>query len=141
MTEALKRATIIRLGHALIIRDYRDVAISISGRYIRGTTSFQEDEGEDNKEDDIVDEQACHGSHVAGAVYARGIMEMAGVVMSKRRQFRISSTDWHRFLGFASATEDAKQTGGKRKRCLFKVDADEEKFQRWKRLRNINTRE
>jgi hypothetical protein len=122
MSKAMKNATMIGLGHALTIRDYREVAIGISRKFMRGTTTFQEDEGESKEEDDISDEQAGHGSHVAGMVYARGIMEMAGVVMSKRRQFRTSSTDWHQFLGFASAMEEVKQKGGKRK-CPFELDA------------------
>jgi superfamily II DNA helicase RecQ len=137
ISKAMRNATMIGLGHALTIRDYREVAIGISRKFMRGTTSFQEDEGEDKEEDDIADEQAGHGSHVAGMVYARGVMEMAGVVMSKRRQFRTSSTDWHRFLGFASATEEMKQDGGKRK-CPFELDADEGRFQRWKRLRSMD---
>ncbi|KAG9382313.1 hypothetical protein A1F94_006234 [Pyrenophora tritici-repentis] len=46
---------------------------------LRGSTAFQADEGEENKEwaeeqagDSIADEQAGHTSHVAGLVYARG---------------------------------------------------------------------
>jgi hypothetical protein len=37
------------------------------------------------------DEQAGHTSHVAGMVYARGIMERDGEVASKRERFRRSS--------------------------------------------------
>ena len=38
-------------------------------------------------------------------VYARDIMERPGVVHSRREQYRLSSTDWHRFLGFETAYE------------------------------------
>jgi peptide subunit release factor RF-3 len=65
------------------------------------------EEGDDNKEWNeentaafVADEQAGHTAHVAGMIYARGIIEQAGAVADRRRQFRMSSTDWHRFLGF-----------------------------------------
>lgn len=137
MSKALKNTTIIGLGHGLTIRDYREVATGISRKFMRGSTTFQEDEGEDKEEDDIADEQAGHVSHVTGIVYTRGIMEMAGAVMSRKRQFRVTSTDWHYFLGFASAAEEAKRDGKKRK-CPFEMDADEGRFQRWKRLRKMD---
>jgi hypothetical protein len=44
--------------------------------------------------------QAGHTVHVAGMIYARGIIEQAGAVADRRQQFQTSSTDWHRFLGF-----------------------------------------
>jgi hypothetical protein len=46
----------------------------------------------------IADEQAGHTAHIAGLIYARGIMEQAGAVADKRQQFRASSSDCHRFL-------------------------------------------
>ncbi|KAG9378471.1 ATP-dependent DNA helicase Q5 [Pyrenophora tritici-repentis] len=52
---------------------------------LRGSTAFQADEGEENKEwaeeqagDSIADEQAGHTSHVAGLVYARGSWSSQG---------------------------------------------------------------
>ena len=63
----------------------------------------EDDEDGDFHEDEahqIQDEQAAHTSHVAGMVYARGIMELSGVVASKRQRFREASTEWHQFLGF-----------------------------------------
>jgi peptide subunit release factor RF-3 len=77
------------------------MAISISWRYLRGSTAFQAEEGEEkegNKETaeaSIADKQAGHTSHVAGLVYARGIIEQAGAVADKRQQFQASSTNWH----------------------------------------------
>jgi len=71
-------------------------------------------------------------------IYARGIIEQAGAVADKRQQFRISSTDWHRFLGFqASSTEEDECR--KRKRAPFESEADEARIDRWERLRKINT--
>jgi superfamily II DNA helicase RecQ len=81
--------------------------------------------------------QAGHTVHVAGMIYARGIMEQAGVVADRRQQFRTSSTDWHRFLGFQA---DMKHGGcRKRKRAPFESEADEARIDRWSRLRKIDT--
>jgi hypothetical protein len=105
MRQALERATSKGLGHALHIQAYRDKAISIGRRYMRGRTAFDKDEdgnvGNDGEpsEDEIADLQAGHGSHVAGMVYARGMFEMDGAIASKRQQFRQSGIDWHRFFG------------------------------------------
>ncbi|KAG9375569.1 hypothetical protein A1F94_013858 [Pyrenophora tritici-repentis] len=72
---------------------------------LRGSTAFQADEGEENKEwaeeqagDSIADEQAGHTSHVAGL------------------QFRASSTDWHRFLGFQAGLDDQKKQQAEERR-------------------------
>ena len=51
----------------------------------------------------IADLQAAHSSHVAGMVYGRGIMEQPGTTAHWCEMFRLSSTDWHRFLGFVSS--------------------------------------
>ncbi|TKA21627.1 hypothetical protein B0A49_14016, partial [Cryomyces minteri] len=79
------------LGQELTIQAYREVAIAISRRYMRGSTTFrmdEEDEDGDWNEDEgaaIADEQAGHTSHIAGMIYARGVMEQSGVVASKRQ--------------------------------------------------------
>jgi hypothetical protein len=78
------------------------MAISISRRFLRRSAAFQaeEREGDENKEWNkentaalITDKQSRHTSHITRLVYARGIMEMAGVVAKKRQQFRMLSTD------------------------------------------------
>ena len=73
--------------------------------------------------------QAGHTVHVAGMIYARGIIEQAGAVADRRQQFRTSSTDWHRFLGFQADIEH----GGcrKRKRAPFESEADEVRVDWW----------
>ena len=43
----------------------------------------------------VADWQAGHTPHVAGMIYARGLMEMSGAVAEKRMQYRMSSMDWH----------------------------------------------
>jgi hypothetical protein len=47
---------------------------------------------------------------------------MAGVVAEKRQQFRMLSTDWHQFLGFAT---DKSRPSTKRKRAPYESEADE----------------
>ena len=69
-------------------------------------------------------------SQVAGMVYARGIMELSGVVASKRQRFRKASIEWHRFLGFTFI-------GGPQKMPLTSK-AEDVLFQRWKQLRGID---
>lgn len=93
MRQAIKRETAAGLGHKITVQAYRDIAIAISRQWIRGPTAFRQDNREgDNKgprdEDDtaaaIADAQAGHISHVAGIVYARGIIEQLGWVAERR---------------------------------------------------------
>jgi hypothetical protein len=100
LREALKRESWIAMGQDWTFAGYREIAIGISRRFLRGSAAFQPEEGDENKEwnkenieASIADEQAGHTSHIAGLVYARGIMELAGAVADKRQQFRMSSTD------------------------------------------------
>jgi hypothetical protein len=99
LREALKRESQIAIGQEWTFAGYREMAISISRQYLRRSTAFQADKGEDKAENkdtteaSIADEQAGHTSHVARLVYARGIMEQAGAVADKRQQFRASSTN------------------------------------------------
>jgi hypothetical protein len=112
LREALKRESRIGIGQEWTIAAYREIAIGISRRFLRGSTAFKAEEGDENEVWDeehagasIADEQAGHTAHIAGLIYARGIMEQAGVVADKRQQFRTSSSDWHRFLGFQDSKE------------------------------------
>lgn len=87
----------------LRIQSYREIAIVISRRYLRGSQAFspdEKDEDEINEDDTIMNEQTEHGSHVAGMIYAREIMKRVEEVHSKRERFRASSETWHRFLRF-----------------------------------------
>jgi hypothetical protein len=104
----LKRETQARLGQALNIPAYRDIAIGISQRFMRGASAFRSD-AHDEKEQPaavefnadheegmdaeqwiahIADLQAAHSLHVAGMVYARQIMEQAGTTSHQRAMFR-----------------------------------------------------
>jgi RecQ family ATP-dependent DNA helicase len=143
--EALKRESRIGMGLELTIAAYREIAIGISRRFLRGSTAFRADEGEENEEwneentwSAVADMQAGHTVHIAGMVYARGIMEQAGAVADRRQQFRMSSTDWHRFLGF-QANEEQEGKSKKRKRAPFESEADEARVDRWGRLRKMDT--
>jgi hypothetical protein len=144
LREALKRESRIAMGQEWKFAGYCEMAIGISRRFLRGATAFQADESEekegneDTAEASIADEQAGHTSHVAGLVYARGIMEQAGAVADKRQQFRASSTDWHRFSGFQADVDDGTKSR-KRKRAPFESEADEARIDRWQRLRKIDS--
>jgi len=106
---------------------------------MRGKTAFSRDgdaeekgdggDGGDGDDGEIADNQAAHGSHIAGMIYARNIMEQSGVVASKRDQFRALSEDWHRFLGFRMAS-DWQGSLGKRKRAPSEVEAEEGRMDR-----------
>ncbi|KAB2571947.1 hypothetical protein DBV05_g9403 [Lasiodiplodia theobromae] len=147
----MKRESRIGLGQELTVRAYRDVAIGISRRFMRGSSAFRADEGEEDEQQQqmeeeqaaaaIAEEQAGHTTHIAGLIYARGMMEQVGVVAEKRLLFRASSTDWHRFLGFQSAFKREEPALRKRKRCTFEDDADEERLDRWARLKKGNAKE
>lgn len=124
---------------------YREMAIGISRRFLRRSTAFTTEEGEENEEWEeenrgvsIADEQAGHTAHIAGMIYARGIMEQAGAVADKRQQFWISSTDWYRFLGFQEGVEE-ETISKKRKRAPFESEADEARMDRWGWLRKMDT--
>lgn len=150
MRNVLKRESRVGLsGQELTIQSYRDIAIGISRKFMRRSTVFHKDKGDEKEEEEwdeesmaaaIADAQAGHTSHIAGMIYARAIMEQAGAVADKRQQFRASSMDWHRFLCFQSAVEGQQQAAGskKRKRAPFEAEAEEGRMDRWARLRKMN---
>jgi superfamily II DNA helicase RecQ len=97
-----------------------------------------EKEGNKNTaEASIADEQASYTLHVAGLVYTQGIMEQAGVVADKQQQFRASSTNCHRFLGFQADIEDGEKSR-KRNRALFESKADKARIDQRGQLRKID---
>ncbi|KAK1920515.1 hypothetical protein P3342_008276 [Pyrenophora teres f. teres] len=130
LREALKREP-DRDGPEWTFAGYREMAIGISRRFcvdrLRSRQMRRENKewAEEQAGDSIADEQAGHTSHVAGLVYARGIMEQSGAVADRRQQFRASSTDWHRFLGFQAGVDDQRRSS-KRKSAGGSVAAAEE---------------
>ena len=141
MSKCMQNASQSGMGVKMGIQAWRDIAIGISRKFLRSTHAFrwdEDDEDGDFHEDEayqIQDEQAAHTSHVAGMVYARGIMELSGVVASKRQRFREASTEWHQFLGFDPTPV---QTGHKRGAAPFESEAEDASFRRWKRMRGTD---
>jgi hypothetical protein len=142
--EILKRESRVGLKQELTIAAYREIAIGISQRFLRPSSAFQAEEGEENEEWNeenmlatIQDKQAGHSAHVASMVYARRIIEMAGVTADRRQLFRNSSTNWHQFLGFQSAV-DAAADIKKQKKAPFESEADEARIERLEQLRKID---
>ena len=145
MKGELQKVSKAGLGYAVTVAAYREIAVAISRQWVRGATAFQSDQDEENEEwekenttGNAADEQATHSPHIAGLIYARNSMEMAGTTADRRRQFRAVSTDWHRFLGFESSRIKDEKTDLKRKRCPFEDDADDERLERRIRLQRMN---
>lgn len=157
--EVFKRETQSRLTKKKPVHPAadRDIAIGISRRFLRASSQFPQSADErhprepaitdpDNEAamDDeqwpghIADLQAAHSSHVAGMVYGRGLMEQAGTTAHRQAMFRASSTDWHRFLGFASAQLEPPSVLGKRKRAPWEDAVAEQQIWRRHRLQQAN---
>ena len=64
--------------------------------------------------------------YMAGMVYRQGIIEQTGTTAHRQRMFRLSSTDWYRFLGFASADNNSETSSNlhKCKQVPWKEKAD-----------------
>ena len=154
LRELLKRETTTGLGgQALNLPAYRDIAIGISRRYMRPSSVFpnnaQKDDRANLQEDadaesglgaeqwmgHIADLQAAHSSHVAGMVYGRGIMEQPGTTAHRREMFRLSSTDWHKFLGFVSSDDGGAESAlGQAQRSPWEIEAEQGRMERRWRL-------
>jgi hypothetical protein len=80
----------------LSILIYRHIAIAISRQHLP-SGGFKRDYGFDKK---LADEQASHGTWVAGTVYARGLQEAPGHIKMRSMEYRAVSREWHSFLGF-----------------------------------------
>lgn len=74
-------------------------------------------------------------------IYGREVSEQAGTTAHRREMFRLSSTDWHRFLGFASSEDPLARVLGKRKRSPWESIADEARNQRRYQLRETDMTE
>ena len=132
----------------LNISGYRQIAIAISRRYCREDgfeeekSKLKESEGwdEDNADgDDPWDLQAGHGTHIAGMIYARELIEGENSIISRREKFRRVSHVWHCFLGFPSAHQGIGMGGrAKRKRQVYQEEMQDAQLARWKRLRGVD---
>ncbi|KAF9883095.1 GTPase-activating protein [Aspergillus nanangensis] len=136
----------------LTILAYRDITVGISLRFTGHGSQFshnqqesqQTEGGEDDEEHmtpeqwviDVADLQAAQTSHVAGLMYGRQMMEAAGA--HRQAMSRLSSTDWHRFLGFTDVTVPVSTGLGKRKRAPWEEAADEHQQGRQLRLNQVD---
>jgi hypothetical protein len=82
LRKALKRKSRIGMGQEWMMVAYREIAIGISRQFLCGSTAFKAEEGDEKEAWDekqagasIADKQAGHTAHIAGLIYARGIME------------------------------------------------------------------
>lgn len=116
----MKEQTRIGLyGAAINIQAYRDIAITISRRYLRGSSQFRSNIRDDqeggipdiNNKDEldkdrirarITDLQAGYLPSTAGMMYGRLMTELSNSTTRHRQLFRQSSQDWHHFLAFES---------------------------------------
>jgi RecQ family ATP-dependent DNA helicase len=145
----LKQAGVRWMGvEGLNVSSYRQIAIAMSRRYCREDrfeeekSTLDESDGwdEDNADgDDPWDLQAGHGTHVAGMIYARELMEGDNSIISRREKFRRVSHVWHCFLGFPSAHQGVGMSGrAKRKRQVYEEEMQDAQLARWKRLRGVD---
>lgn len=134
--QILKRESQSRIGVALGIQAYRMVVIAISRRFLRQHAfgldeddedgEYDEDDGQ--RENETIAQQSGHSAHVAGMIYARGIMEQTGEVHTMRERFRETSERWHTFLGFPHHGRGTKRA------APFEAKAQRGQRQRWRRL-------
>jgi superfamily II DNA helicase RecQ len=145
LRKIIRRESLTGMGVALTTQSYRNLAIGISRRYLGKSHAFGPDEhdldGEGNEDEGEVirAEQAGHSLHVEGMIYGRALMERSGEVASKRQQFRQTSIEWHRLLGFEMSHAPANRR--KRTRRYFEDEAEESRVDRWKRVRRMNVEE
>jgi hypothetical protein len=83
------------MGVKINISAWRQIAIAISRRYCRENPFQSEDPSQEGDivdgegiDDDPWDLQTGHGTHIAGMIYARELMEGNNVVISRREKFR-----------------------------------------------------
>jgi hypothetical protein len=90
----MQKASMRWIGVKLNISSWRHIAIAISRRYCQenpfqsGDQSEDPNQGELDIDDDPWDLQAGHGTHVAGMIYARELMEGNNVVVGRKEKFR-----------------------------------------------------
>ena len=96
LTKVISREARLYLDTSLGILTYRHLAIAISRQHL-SCGGFKRDYGVDKK---LADEQATHGTWIAGTVYARGLQEAPGHVKARSSEYRAVSREWHSFLGF-----------------------------------------
>lgn len=126
------------VGSQVSIAGWRHMAIAIARRFLGASAESSEGyEDKDGIDDDPVDLQAGHGSHVAGMIYARDMFENTNGTAAMRERFRSVSERWHRLFGFRGG--HTVQPGAKRKRERYDNERSEAKRRRFERIQHINT--
>ncbi|RSL82730.1 hypothetical protein CEP52_016890 [Fusarium oligoseptatum] len=121
------------LGTTLNISSWRQIAIAIARRAFKEATLY--DDEDDDLDDNPMDLQAGHGTHVAGMVYARELQQGLFSTSDMRDKFRAVSRQWHRLLGF----HDGDQAMGRvRKRAPYETERDDNRFRRFRRMQQVN---
>jgi len=155
MRHIMQQASMRWMGVKLHISAWRHISIAMSRRYCRehpfpsgsgsgeAANPSQAEDSRDEWEDDLEqdnpwDLQSGHGSHTAGMVYARELMEGGDAVVGRREKFRQISMTWHKFLQFGSACRE--WSSGKRKRAA-EDDMQEVQRARWKRLKEVDIKQ
>ncbi|RHZ43205.1 uncharacterized protein CDV56_100262 [Aspergillus thermomutatus] len=129
LRKVLEQEAKTHLQTKLNILSYRHAAIAISWVHLKCGGFEQDYSGADNA---AFNEQASHGSWIAGMVYARGLQEAPGHVEARRRQYRAISREWHGFLGFETYLGPRKRswqgdldTGMAKRPCIM-IDMDQD---------------
>ena len=148
MRKIMQRESNARIGVRLNISAWRQVSIAIVRKFIREEYRFDTEEGdeacedfdEDNYQGDSAwDMQSGHGTRMAGMIYARLLFEGTYETQTQKEKYRQVSQEWHRFLGFKSATEGfGINVGTKRKKSHWEHVNTEMQELRWKQLRYAN---
>ena len=85
---------------------------------------------------DMVAEQAGHTRRMEEMIYGILLSESPFYTMSEREAFRKVSMDWHRFLHFQSAWDDASTDSDVKRR--IQVEQERCEFERWKKVRQTD---
>ncbi|KAG8667999.1 hypothetical protein FPOAC1_007360 [Fusarium poae] len=129
------------LGVTLGISSWRQIAIAIARRYLNGafkeSTLDGEDE-DDDLDDNPVDLQAGHATHVAGMVYARELQQGLFSTASMRDKFRAVSRQWHRLFEFQDSEESGASAATRRKRAPYDTEREYNRMQRFRRLQQVD---
>ncbi|KAI8654429.1 hypothetical protein NCS57_01188100 [Fusarium keratoplasticum] len=111
------------LGTILNISSWRQIAIAISRRYLdkafKESTIDGVEEDDDGVDDNPIDLQAGHGTHVAGMVYARELQQGLFSTATMRDKFRLA-------------------VAIRRKREPFETEREYHQLQRFRRLQQVD---
>ncbi|KAG7405148.1 ATP-dependent DNA helicase Q5 [Fusarium oxysporum f. sp. rapae] len=129
------------LGVVLSISSWRQIAIAIARRYLHDAfkeSTLDGDDEDDDLDDNPVDLQAGHGTHVAGMIYARELQQGLFSTASMRDKFRAVSRQWHRLFEFQDSEEGGVMAAIRRKRAPYDTEQEHNQMQRFRRLQQVD---